>query len=111
MIVTTSEVWNRHLGQFNNLCDEYNTNQEIKLIHFANSVQHKSKAYHYYKLLKRNQERTWPALCIAFRIRYRSDTKRTRFSNNLKELTFQQFRHHAKSDDGAFKKLIPEIEG
>lgn len=50
------------------------------------------------------------ALSISSQNDFLSDTKRTQFSRNMKDLRFQQIRHDAKAYEEAFEKLQAEIQ-
>lgn len=96
--------WTRHLKKFKDLCSEYPTDESTIMRHFSHSIQDTSQAYHYYVTLMEDPNMDWATLTQCFHDRYHSLSRRTRFSRQLKILTFKKIRQEENSDDAAFKK-------
>ena len=106
---SVDDDWNRHLKRFEDLCLEYPTDKNTQLIHFSHSLVDTSQAYHYYTSLVEGGT-TWISLVNAFRERYHSFSRRTRFSRQLKSISFKKYRLEESTDDKAFMKMLSEID-
>lgn len=77
--------------------------------HFSHTLVDTSQAYHYYTTLM-GQGTTLISLTNAFKERYHSISRRTRFSRQLKSISFKKYRQEEPTDDAAFKKVLSEID-
>lgn len=102
--------WKRHLAQFTSLCDEYETNDTKRLVHFVNSLRTAIQAYQHYMKLKTGFITLWYSLNTAFEARYHSDTKRAMDRRQLKAIRFADYQANNRTDPEAFKQMIANVE-
>ena len=106
---TSNEDWRRHLSQFELLCEEFKTDEEVQLVHFAHSLKPSSNAFYHYQKL-RHAGHSWSELVRNFDVRYHSEVKRCRAARAMKSLKFKDFKKKDDDDEEAFRNLVGEID-
>ena len=106
---TENEDWRRHLAQFELLCEEFGTDSDVRLVHFAHSLKPTSNAYHLYQKHK-SAGKSWHEIINDFEGRYHSEVRRSRAARQMKKLKFADFKKNTSDEEEAFRNLIGELE-